>query len=201
MYQNYSNSSNKMIFLGIGIIVIGLVLLVYSLTYYAEIRNLEKRIDFEELDNSNQISTSDKYYKYLSYSDFLFQMLNKNRKILFKNASCAYLDYAQHNTLALYKLIFKSASQDSSRKSVVEGNIRSLYKITDDYGICKQAPKYKEELRNILDDIQKTENFMNSNSSNMENFLRSKNTETIQEVPFEPEIDQNWENNNQTIEQ
>ncbi|MBP3821225.1 hypothetical protein J6G99_06235 [bacterium] len=197
MYQNFGESSgNKMLLLGLGIIILGLALLIYSLTYYAEVKSLESKIDFEELDNSNQISTSDKYYKYLTYSDYLNQVLNKNKNILLKNVSCVYLDYAQHNTLALYKLIFKGASDDTQRRGVVEGNIRSLSNMLDNYGICKQTPKYKEELKNILDDIRKTEDFKDSHSVNMENFLnKPQNIEQIEEVPFEPEVDAEFENN------
>ena len=99
-----SNNTNNLLFLGISILVIGLFLLSYSVTTYKEVESLANKIDFEELDNNNQMSSSDKYFKYLSISDYLNQILNKNKNLLMKNSACIYLDYAQHNAISFIQI-------------------------------------------------------------------------------------------------
>ena len=63
MYKK--KSYNGLLILGIVSIIAGLSLLIYCITSYSEIKLVTDKIDFDELDNNIQISTSDKYYKYL----------------------------------------------------------------------------------------------------------------------------------------
>ncbi len=153
----YKKSYNGLLTLGIGVIIVGLALLVYSITSYSEVKLVTDKIDFDELDNNNQISTSDKYYKYLSIWDTLNQKLEKNKNLPIKNMSCAYLDYAQHNIKSLYKLVYKSANEDASRRAVVEGNIKSLTDLYQNYKTCRKTALYIEELNKIRDEIENSD--------------------------------------------
>lgn len=150
-------TTNEMLAAGIGILIIGIALAVYSVSAYSEMKRLETQFDFETLDKNNQISTSDKYYKYLEYSDILNQKLKENKNIPFKNVSCAYLDYAQHNALALYSLTDRKITADASKKAAGIGNIRALYELLDSYKNCSQAAAYKTELGNILEGADNAE--------------------------------------------
>lgn len=69
MYDNRSNN-NDLLMLGIMFLVIGGALGVYSISSYLELKNLGDKIDFELIDDNNQMSSTDKYYKYLSFADF-----------------------------------------------------------------------------------------------------------------------------------
>ena len=104
------------------------------------------------------MSSTDKYYKYLSFADFLNQKLNQNKNIPIKNASCVYLDYAQHNAIELYRLTSRRMELDESKRSVAAGNVRGLVTMLDNYKTCNKTQSYKTELNNILDEIQKSEN-------------------------------------------
>ncbi len=170
-----SNNTNNLLFLGISILVIGLFLLSYSVTTYKEVESLANKIDFEELDNNNQMSSSDKYFKYLSISDYLNQILNKNKNLLMKNSACIYLDYAQHNAISLYKLTYSGVQTEETRKSVAAGNVRNLYTMLDNYKTCKQTETYKAELKNILDDIQKSDTLYSEREKRMESFMKDYN--------------------------
>lgn len=150
-------SYNGLLTVGIISILAGLALLVYCITSYSEIKLVTDKIDFDELDNNIHISTSDKYYKHLSIWDTLNQKLEKNKNLPVKNMSCAYLDYAQHNIKSLYKLIYKSANEDSSRRSIVEGNIKSLSDMYDNYKSCRKTALYKDELAKMLDEIENSD--------------------------------------------
>ncbi len=167
-----NKSYNRLLIGGIIVIILGIALFCYSIKSYAQIRYLENHIDFDELDNNNRISTSDKYYKYLSIQDFLNQNLNKNKNLPLKNSSCIYLDYAQHNLLSLHKLIFKMANEDNSRKSVVEGNIRTYLILLDDYKTCRKYSQYKSEFNDILDKMSKIDDLEKENRMNK--FLNSE---------------------------
>ena len=149
MKKNY----NKLLILGISIIIVGLALLIYSLTSYSEIKLVTDKIDFDNLDNNIHMSTSDKYFEHISILDMLNRKLEKNKNLPIKNKSCAYLDYSQHNIKSLYKLIFKNANEDTARRSVVEENIKSLLAMYDNYKTCRKTPAYKEELEQMLDEI------------------------------------------------
>ena len=157
MYDNRSNN-NDLLMLGIMSLVIGGALGVYSISSYLELKNLGDKIDFELIDDNNQMSSTDKYYKYLSFADFLNQKLNKNKNIPIKNASCVYLDYAQHNAIELYRLTSRRMELDESKRSVAAGNVRGLVTMLDNYKTCNKILSYKTELNNILDEIQKSEN-------------------------------------------
>lgn len=147
-------SYNGLLTLGIVSIIAGLALLIYCITSYSEIKLVTDKIDFDELDNNIHMSTSDKYYKHLSIWDSLNRKLEKNKNLPIKNMSCAYLDYSQHNIKSLYKLIYKSANDDSSRRAVVEGNIKSLSDMYDNYKTCRKTALYKEELDKMLNEIE-----------------------------------------------
>ena len=150
-------SYNGLLTLGIVSILAGLALLIYCITSYSEVKLLTDKIDFDELDNNIHISTSDKYYKHLSIWDTLNQKLEKNKNLPVKNMSCAYLDYAQHNIKSLYKLIYKSANEDTSRRAVVEGNIKSLSDMYDNYKSCRKVALYKDELDKMLNEIENSD--------------------------------------------
>ncbi len=190
-----SNNTNNLLFLGISILVIGLFLLSYSITTYKEVQSLANKIDFEELDNNNQMSSSDKYFKYLSISDYLNQILNKNKNLLMKNSACVYLDYAQHNAISLYKLTYSGVQTEETRKSVAAGNIRNLYTMLDNYKTCKQTENYKTELKNILDDIQKTDNLYSEREQRMESFMKDYNAKKEEQPsPEEENIEEQYQN-------
>lgn len=166
-------NSNGLLYLGVLILLLGLLLLSYSISTYGEVKNLSQKIDFVEVDNNNQMSTSDKYYKYLSYSDYLNEKLKKNKNILVKNTSCVYLDYAQHNAIALYRLTYNGLQSDESRQSVAAGTVRGLYNMLDNYKTCKQTSNYKTELKEILDDIQRSDEIQAQKDDRMNAFMAS----------------------------
>ena len=172
------NNANRMLYFGISVIVLGLMLFAYSLSSYNEVKGLYNKIDFDELENNAQIPTSEKYHKYLSISDFLNQALKKNKNLPIKNTSCVYLDYAQRNTLGLYKLIFKNSNEDYERKETTEKNIKFLYDILDNYRICPKSAEYKKELKNIIDELENYEDY--SKSIDIEDFINN-NTPQINE--------------------
>jgi len=167
MNKNYNN----LLIWGVCAIIFGIILLCYSIKSYSEIKYLNTKIDFDELDHNNQISTSDKYYKHLSIGDYLTQKLEKNKNLPIKNTSCAYLDYQQHNLMSLYRLIYKTANDDQSRRAVVEGNLRSYLLLMDNYKTCRKYNQYKAEIQSKLDEIERTDNLMLENR--MDAFLNS----------------------------
>lgn len=150
-------SYNGLLILGISATVLGVLMLLYSIASYSEIKLVTDKIDFDMIDNNNQISISDKYYKYLSIWDTLNEKLEKNKKLPVKNMSCAYLDYAQHNIKSMYKLVYKSANEDTNRRTVVQGNIKILSDMYKNYTACRKTALYQEELKNILDEIENSD--------------------------------------------
>ncbi len=167
-------NSNDLLLLGISILGLGILLAGYSISAYLEVKNLNEKIDFETLANRTDMSTSDKYYEYLSIDDFLEQKLEKNKNIPIKNISCVYLDYAQQNAIELYNLTYKKLDSNDSRRSVATGIIRKLYNTTDNYKTCKQADSYKKELNDILQKIQKSENLHIDYEQRMNEFLNTR---------------------------
>ncbi len=165
--------NNNLLIIGILTIIVGIILLIYSIISYAEIKALSNKIDFDELENNNQISTQDKYYKHLSISDYLNQAINKNKNLPLKNTSCIYVDYAQRNTILMYKLIFKGVHEDLSKRDVVEGNIKHLQDALNNYKMCKNASRYKKELDDILDEIKKNNDMQADKRLIMETFLNT----------------------------
>ena len=95
--------------------------------------------------------------------------------MLFKNSTCVYLDYAEHNAVSLYELTYNGVQTDDSRKDVAAGNIRSLLKILDSYRTCKQFSTYKDELKHILDDIEKSDSLYSNTEERMNNFMNGYN--------------------------
>ena len=166
-----NNTNNGMLLLGVSILIIGIMLGTYSFATYQETKNLEQKIDFEIIDDNNELTSEEKYYKYLSIADFLNQKLDKNKDIPIKNSSCIYLDYARHNAIELYKLTNRKLDMDDAKKSVSAGNIRNLYNTLEYYNTCKQTDSYKIELKNLLDEIQKTEIKRNDNNTRINEFL------------------------------
>ena len=207
-----NNTNNDMLVLGVSILIIGLLLGTYSFATYKETKTLGQKIDLELIDDNNELTSEEKYYKYLSIADFLNQKLNKNKDILIKNSSCVYLDYAHHNAIELYKLTNRKFDMDDAKKSVAAGNVRGLYNMLDYYNTCKQTENYKNELKNILDDIQKIETNRNDSDMRMNEFLNgyrerqeqarqteeTQNPEQIQEE-IAPEIPQQ-EIENRTVQ-
>ncbi|MBQ8460716.1 hypothetical protein IJ541_11540 [bacterium] len=173
------NSNNEMMMLGVGILIIGLILAIYSISTYVEIKDLGEKIDFEMIDDNNQLSSTDKYYKYLAIADFLKKKLEKNKNIPIKNSSCIYLDYAQHNAIELYRLTSKKMDSDITKKNVAAGNIRTLYNALDNYKTCKKSYEYKTELGNLLDEIEKADKLGADREERMNNFLNGSNYEDI----------------------
>lgn len=165
------NKNNKLLALGISVILCGVSLLVYSITTYAESKQLYERIDFDSIDNNNQMSTSDKYIKYLSIADYLNQEMNKRKNLPIKNASCMYIDYAQHNANSMYKLIFTGIRDDGERRTAVEDSIKSLDSMLDFYQSCKKTSQYKAELKTLLEEIDKAQDLYVSADIKMDTFL------------------------------
>jgi len=163
---------NRLLICGILITVTGVALFIYSLAVHSEENALYNQINFDELDNNKQIPTSDKYYKYLSIADFLNQKLNQNKSLPIKNMSCVYLDYAYHNTVSLYKLIYNGDRSDTSRREVTESNVQNLFDMTGSYAGCKKSAEYKIELNKILEDIKKSNELYKSSDFAMDSFLR-----------------------------
>lgn len=165
-----NKTNNELIMLGTGILIIGLVLGSYSLSTYIETKELASKIDFELIDDNNELSSIEKYYKYISIADFLNQKLSKNKNLAIKTSSCVYLDYAQHNAIELHRLTNRKLDMDDTKKSVAAGNIRSLYNMLDNYSTCKKTILYKSELQKILTDIQNEEKAAD-NEDRMNRFL------------------------------
>lgn len=184
MYDNRSNN-NDLLMLGIMFLVIGGALGVYSISSYLELKNLGDKIDFELIDDNNQMSSTDKYYKYLSFADFLNQKLNQNKNIPIKNASCVYLDYAQHNAIELYRLTSRRMELDESKRSVAAGNVRGLVTMLDNYKTCNKTQSYKTELNNILDEIQKSENLPTDSNIRINRTIDGYSSREVQTIPSE----------------
>ena len=180
------NNNNELIMLGAGMLLIGLILGSYSLSTYIETKDLSSKIDFELIDDNNELSSTEKYYKYIQIADYLNQKLIKNKDLAIKTTSCIYLDYAQHNAIELYHLTNRKLDMDDTKKSVAAGNIRSLYNMLDNYTTCKKTPRYKSELQNILTDIQKEEKAID-NEERMNRFLNGYKERKARELARQQE--------------
>ena len=162
---------NKMLLLGLCVIIAGVFLFIYSFLSHMEVKKLSEKIDFEDLDNNNYVSTADRYYKHLSIAEFLNAKLEKNKKLPIKHTSCVYVDYAQHNVLSLYKLIYNNSALEDARKDVVEANIKSLNEMLNNYAACKNVSAYKTELQDTLDKIDKSSDLYEETQEKMDNFI------------------------------
>jgi hypothetical protein len=186
MNKNYNN----LLFLGLFIVVVGIFLFIYSFSSYMEVKNLSEKIDFDDLDNNNYVSTNDRYYKHLSIGEFLNAKLEKNKKLPVKHTACVYLDYAQHNVLSEYKLIFNSSDLEDPRKDVVEANIKSLNEMLNNYASCKNAATYKDELKMTLEKIEKSVDLYESAQQRMDNFLNGGGEiERVEGIPEYNELE------------
>lgn len=150
------NDINKHLALGISLLVIGTLIGNYSLSIYLEVKQLYEQVNFSIVDYNNNMSTAEKYNKYLSYADIINQKLTKKKDLLIKNASCIYPEFATHNTLELYALT-KKMDFDESKIGVVTANVRELYSMLKYYSRCENAQQNKAALENILNEIQQNE--------------------------------------------
>ena len=157
--------------LGIGILIIGLILAVYSISTYIEVKNLSEKIDFELIDANTKLTASDKYFEYLSISEFLMKKLNQNKNIPIKNSSCVYLNYAHENAILMYNLAERKFDADPTKKSSAASNIRSLYNMYDNYKGCRQTAGLKEALGKYIEDIENASNSGMNSDDRMNNFL------------------------------
>ena len=167
--MNRNKNYNGMIALGITATIIGIIMLMYSFVSYSEKKLLSDKIDFDSIDNNNQISTSEKYYKYSSILDILITKLEKNKNLPYKNMSCAYLDYAQHDIKSMYKIVYKGANDELSKRETVKKNIEKLSDIYKYYKNCKTTALYTQELENMLKESKNIGNVLPN--ERMENFL------------------------------
>lgn len=165
--------NNDLLLLGVTFLIIGLSVGSYSYSTYKEIKNLDTKIDFEMIDNNNSIPTMEKYYKYISYADYLNQKLAKNQNIPIKNTACIYLDYAQHNAIELYNLTDRKIDMDESKKFIATENIRTLYNMLGNYKTCKKSATYKSELDDILKKIEKKQNLYSDSDMRLEQYLNN----------------------------
>jgi hypothetical protein len=145
------------------------------------VKNFAKNVDFELVDGNIELSSEDKYYKYLTFADYINKKLNKNRNLPIKNSSCTYLNYAQHNAIELYQLTNLKMEGDAAKRNVASGNIRTLYDIIDSYSTCKAYPEYKTELKNILTEIEQTANSNIDTELRMQKFLNGYRDKDKQE--------------------
>ena len=65
----------------------------------------------------------------------------------------------------------------------------------DNYKTCKQTENYKTELKNILDDIQKTDNLYSEREQRMESFMKDYNAKKEEQPsPEEENIEEQYQN-------
>jgi hypothetical protein len=181
-------NTNDWLILGIFILVVGLVLAVYSISTYVEIKNLGEKIDFELVDDNHNMSSTDKYYKYLTFAEFLNQKLDKNKNLIIKSSSCTYVDFAQHNAIELYMLTSKSLEGDEDKQNVAAGNIRALNSKLDNYGTCAKTKQYKAELDTLLKEIEDAQNIKFYKEQQMNKFLSAPRTEETLKESQEPRL-------------
>ncbi|MBR1425408.1 hypothetical protein IJ579_07595 [bacterium] len=156
--------NSDLLAVGIVVLIIGVLLLAYSASSYTEIRALKGKIDFYELENNNRMPDSEKYTQFLMNADYLNKKLDQNKNLIIKNAACAYADYAQHNAIGLYHLTQSQA--DTSKKTVAQGNMRSLYSVLSSYKSCKNTNNYRMQLQQILDSEDKINDFYEQDKIN-----------------------------------
>ena len=187
--NKYNITNNEMFVFGVGILIIGAVLTSYSFSTYVEMQKLYEHIDFETVDKNNQISTSEKYYKYMEYADFLNAKLKKNRKIPLKHFACVYLDYAQHNAVEMYYLTKDKMPFDKTKTDSSIGNIKDLYNMLDSYKNCKQSAEYKTTLEELLQDARDTEKARIEADERLDEFLYGGD-DKLPQIQEEPDVEQ-----------
>ena len=171
MNENKNAAINEMLMLGIGILIIGLILGVYSITTYVEVKNLSEKVDFDMIENNTKLTNNDKFYEYLTISEFLNKKLNQNKNIPIKNTSCVYLDYAQQNAILMYNIANRKFNNDATKKSQAATNIRTLHGIYDNYKNCKQTAGFKEELAKYIKEIENAANGLSDRDEQMNKFI------------------------------
>ena len=164
-------AANEMLMLGVGILIIGLILAIYSISTYVEMKNLREKIDFELIDANTKLTSSDKYYEYLSISEFLMKKLNQNKNIPVKNTACVYLNYAHENAILMYNLTSRKLNQDIAKRSNSAVNIRTLYNMYDNYKGCRQTAELKKELEKYIAEIENGSNDKSDTDERMYNFI------------------------------
>ena len=179
--KNSNASINETLMLGIGILIIGLILGIYSVTTFVEVKNLSEKVDLELIDSDTKLTSTDKFYEYQSIAEFLNKKLNQNKGIPIKNTSCVYLDYAHQNAILMYNLADRRLDADPTKKNQAATNIRSLYKMYDNYKGCRQSAGLKEELSKYIADIDKSLNG-SDREERMNNFLNGYNEKKQQET-------------------
>ena len=162
--------NNDILFLGVFLLLIGLLLTIYSISTYSEIKNLKTKIDFELIDDNERLSYEDKYAQYISISEFLNKKLDKNKNLPIKTTSCSYLNYAKHNAIELYKLTNKRQNNQNHKNSTA-ANIRSLRNRLKDYNTCPNATEYANELDAIILEIENKEKTTEFDQQRMLKFI------------------------------
>jgi hypothetical protein len=162
---------NSLLFKGMLILGFGLILCGYSLFSYLDIKNFAKNVDFELVDGNIEMTAEEKYYKYITFADYINQKLNKNKSLPIKTSSCTYLNYAEHNALELYRITTTSLSGDISKVNFAKSNIRDLNSIIDSYSTCKSYPEFKTELKDLISEIENEANSDIDNEIKMQKFL------------------------------
>lgn len=187
--KDSNGAINDSLMLGIGILIIGLILAIYSISSYLEVKTLSEKIDFELIEGDMKTTSTDKYFEYQAIAEFLNKKLNKNKNIPLKNVSCVYLDYAEHNAILMYNLADKKLESDISKRSTAAGNIRDLHKILDNYKTCKQTAKIKQELENQISEIENASKQNSQRADRMTNFLNGyKENQNINNEVSETQI-------------
>lgn len=202
--KNKNAAINETLMLGIGILIIGLILGVYSVTTFVEVKNLSEKVDLELIDSNTKLTSSDKFYEYFSISEFLTKKLNQNKNIPIKNTSCVYLDYAHQNAILMYNLADRKFEADPTKKNQAAANIRSLYKMYDNYKGCRQTASLKEELSKYIDEIENATNGKDA-EQRMNNFLngyreKDKNVDSQYDYQQQPYDDGMTEEQRQQFE-
>ena len=169
--KNKNAATNEMLMLGVGILIIGLILGVYSISTYVEVKNLSDKIDFELIDSNTKLTSSDKFYEYQNIAEFLTKKLEQNKSIPIKNTACVYLNYANKNAVLMYDIADKKLEADPGKKNTAASNIRTLYGLYDSYKGCKQSAQLKTELGQYLSDIENATNSEPQNNDRMNKFL------------------------------
>ena len=104
--------SFQTILIGIGFVLIGVGLFIYSFFSHSEIQKLDTIIDLEGLRTNVGLGANEKYARYLSNADFLNKKISKNKSLVIKRTSCVYIDYAYYNAYDLYKLTGSFSGND-----------------------------------------------------------------------------------------
>lgn len=186
--------SNDILYLGIFILIVGVVLTIYSITSYTEISSLKKKIDFELIDDNNAISYEDRYAQYLSIAEFLNKKIDQNKNLPIKTTSCSYINYAKHNAIELHKLTTRRMKENETHKNTATSNIRTLYDKLKDYNTCPEILEHKNDLQSIITEIENSEKTKNFDKERMQKFINGyydKNIENVaseEELKFEQEV-------------